>query len=219
METQSVLASSAQSAGAGQTERNAASALGGDDFFELLIAQLVNQDPLEPTSNQDLLNQISSIRDIELSTSLSDSLTMLTQQQRFASAGSLIGNFVSGQDQGGQEASGTVAAVRFDASGQAILELEDGTRLSLDSVESIRGGGDAGESLVGRFVTGVDRTDPASPRVIEGIVTEVTKNEAGEMAAELDTGESLPLTSVIDARAAKDADGAGGLLSAIADLL
>lgn len=218
METQTLQAASTQP-GAALPERNAASALKGDDFFQLLIAQLVNQNPLEPTSNQDLLNQVSSIRDIELSTSLSDSLKTLTQQQRFASAGTMIGNVVSGKDENGQAARGTVAAVRFDAAGEAILELEDGTRLNLDSVESIGGQDNPAEGLVGRFVTGVDRTNPAEPKVIEGIVTGVTKNEAGETTVELDTGDSLPLTSVIDARAADAADGQGGLLNAVSNLL
>ena len=98
MDTQAVNA--AQTSTVASSTSNAASALSGEDFFKLLIAELTNQDPLEPTSNQDLLNQISSIRDIELSTSLSESLTSLTEQQRFASAGSLIGQFVTASDSG-----------------------------------------------------------------------------------------------------------------------
>jgi flagellar basal-body rod modification protein FlgD len=77
--------------------------LGGDSFFKLLIAQLSNQDPLEPTSNQELLQQISSIRDIELSTSLTNSLRTLTEQQRVGSGAALIGQFVSGDANAGQQ--------------------------------------------------------------------------------------------------------------------
>jgi len=181
--------------------------LGGDDFFKLLIAQLVNQDPLEPTSNQDLLNQISSIRDIELSTNLSGSLRTLTDQQRFASAASLIGRFVSGQ--GGEEGgaiSGIVQSVRFDGNGRAILQLEDGQEIPLDSVASVMEGARAAEELIGRFVSGLDRTDPADPRVVEGMVQGVSTDSAGRIMLELDTGEELRLTDVLTTLTAEEAE-------------
>jgi flagellar basal-body rod modification protein FlgD len=180
--------------------------LSGDDFFKLLIAQLVNQDPLEPTSNQDLLNQISSIRDIELSTNLSNSLRSLTDQQRFASAAGLIGRFVSGQagEDGQTPISGIVQSVRFDANGRAILQLEDGQEIPLDAVASVMDGARAAEGLIGQFVTGMDRSDPADPRVVEGIVTEVSTDSAGRIVLELDTGNQLRLTDVTDAQVADE---------------
>ncbi|MCH8965260.1 MAG: hypothetical protein IIB58_09890, partial [Planctomycetes bacterium] len=42
------------------------SALGSAEFFKLIITDLLNQDPLNPTDNQKLLEQISLIRDIEM---------------------------------------------------------------------------------------------------------------------------------------------------------
>ncbi len=42
------------------------SALGSTEFFKLIITDLLNQDPLNPTDNQKLLEQISLIRDIEM---------------------------------------------------------------------------------------------------------------------------------------------------------
>lgn len=203
MDTQAI------SAGVGTTGTaagtNAASALGGDAFFQLLIAQLVNQDPLEPTSNQDLLNQISSIREIELSTNLSESLKSLTAQQRFASAGSLIGQFVSGQSADGTAVRGTVSAVRFDATGKVMLELADGSQLPLEAIQTITSDRGAAEGLIGRFVTGVDRADPADLLVVEGVVTGVKTGEDGQITLELDTGGSLRLADVIDARAVEEA--------------
>ncbi len=197
MDTQTINA--AQASTVGSSKSNAASALSGEDFFKLLIAELTNQDPLEPTSNQDLLNQISSIRDIELSTSLSESLTSLTEQQRFASAGSLIGKFVTSSDSadGTESTAGLVSAVRFDSSGTALLELQDGTRLTIDQVDSILTPEGAGNALVGSFVSGFDRTDPANPKTVEGEVTSLYKDEGGNVVLELDTGESLPLANVI----------------------
>ena len=94
METTAIPA--VQSPSAASTSRTA-DALGADDFLKLLITQLSNQNPLEPTSSEELLQQIASIRDIELSTTLTESLKSLTEQQRYGSAAGLIGNYVVGR--------------------------------------------------------------------------------------------------------------------------
>lgn len=216
METSSITASTSTTT---SSASNAASALSGDDFFQLLIAQLINQDPLEPTSNQDLLNQISSIREIELSTSLSQSLESLTEQQRFASAGSLIGHRINGTDTDGNEADGVVVAVRFNQSGKALLELESGSRIPLDEIDSVLAGTSPSEGLTGRFVTGVDTSDPENPSVVEGVVTGVTTDSDGRLILELDTGETLAVADVIDARAAEDDDTSVDLLGLVSELL
>ncbi len=178
---------------------SATSSLGGDDFFKLLIAELTNQDPLEPTSNQDLLNQISSIRDIELSSSLSSSLDSLTEQQRFASSAGLIGRFVNGKsdEEGAPPLSGTVTAIRFDAEGNAILELEGGETLPLDRVSSVMDADRAADALVGQYVTGLNRDDPEAPQIVEGVVTGKTTDSEGRVVLELDTGENLLLRDVV----------------------
>lgn len=177
---------------------NAAAALGGEDFFNLMIAQLVNQDPLEPTSNQELLNQIASIREIELSSNLSESLQNLSKQQRFSGAGGLIGQHVSGKNRDGEPVAGVVSAVRFDAQGNVTLELEDGSTLPLEGVDGVLSAEQAARELVGRVVVGVDKSAPAAPRTVEGLVMEVAKNPAGEVVLELDTGEQLRLRDVVE---------------------
>ena len=70
--------------------------LGSQDFLKLMLTELTNQDPLQPTDNEALLRQISSIRDIEMSTSLTDTLQKLAGQQQIGAASSVIGQFVTG---------------------------------------------------------------------------------------------------------------------------
>ncbi len=178
---------------------SATASLGGDDFFKLLIAELTNQDPLEPTSNQDLLNQISSIRDIELSSNLSSSLDSLTEQQRFASSAGLIGRFVNGKssEEGAPPVSGTVTAIRFDANGKAILELEGGETLPLEQVSSVMDSDRAADAMIGQFVTGVNRENPDDPQIVEGIATGKTTDSDGRVVLELDTGENVLLSDVV----------------------
>lgn len=181
--------------------------LGGDSFFKLLIAQLANQDPLSPTSNQELLQQISSIRDIELSTSLSNSLRSLTNQQRVGSGAALIGQFVTGAADASGEAAvpmaGVVVGVRFAGDGSAVLLLEGGGELPLDQVESVMPARQAAQNLVGQTVAGLDRSDPANPELAEGVVTVVREDAAGDILLDLDTGVSLALKDVISTASAE----------------
>lgn len=187
-------------AGAGALSNNrTAQALGGEDFFKLLIAQLSNQDPLDPTSNQELLQQISSIRDIELSTTLVETLQGLTGQQSYGAAASLIGRFVSGRgaedEGGGLTARGVVVGVRFDADGVPMLQLNNGRELSMEDLESVVPAEEAARSLIGKVVTGVDTRDGDGVSLVQGVVTGV-RTEGSRVTLELDTGQTLDLTLV-----------------------
>ena len=106
-------------------------ALRSEDFLSLMIAELQNQDPLQPASNEELMQQIATIRDMELSVTLTDSIrqladqqtavngaiTALVSQQRFGSASTLIGKYVHGQANhpllGSVSLEGLVRSVRF----------------------------------------------------------------------------------------------------------
>jgi flagellar basal-body rod modification protein FlgD len=166
--------------------------IGSDDFLKLLITQLRYQDPLEPVDNADLLRQISSIREIELSTTITESLRALTGQQTFASASALIGRYVTGTpDESGIAAAGLVVGVRFAEGGQPILQLANGSEMSVDRIRTIEPPIRAAEALMGLAVVGLDRRDPSDPQIVEGIVTGVRVEPHGEVLLELDTGQDL----------------------------
>ncbi|MCP4593127.1 MAG: hypothetical protein GY842_20520 [bacterium] len=180
--------------------------LDGDDFFELLVAQLSNQDPLEPTSNQELLNQISSIRDIQASTSLAQTLETLAGVQGFGSAASLLGQYVSGtgrsSDGTSTSVSGMVAGLRVDPDGTMVLLLDTGEELPASAVEHVTSAVRFAEALRGRLVSGVDRRDPQEPSPVEGIVTGMSTDSVGQVLLELDSGAELRLVDVVSAVAA-----------------
>ncbi len=71
-------------------------ALSSESFLEMMIVQLQNQDPLEPTGNEELLNQISQMRSLQSSIELSEVLKSVSSQQKLGSAAALIGKTVSG---------------------------------------------------------------------------------------------------------------------------
>lgn len=178
--------------------------LNGEDFFKVLIAQLVNQDPLEPTSNQELLAQMASIREIELNTSLTDSLKNLTGQQQFGSASSLIGRRVTGPvGEDGTAVSGRVVSARFETDGRIYLQLDSGQELNLADVVNVADAEQMAGDLIGLLVRGTDTRDPSNVREVEGVVTSV-QAENGEVVLELDTGESIRLDDVSAVQSVQD---------------
>ncbi len=182
--------------GSGTT--NSFSELKSDDFLQLLVMQLRNQDPLEPMDNAQMLDQISSIREIELNTTLTESLQSLTGQQRFASASSLIGQHVTSvPGAGGVTQSGIVVGVRFSENGQPILQLADGSELAVAEVNTIETPLHAAEKLLGQGVVGLNRQDAGHPEVAEGVVSSVRMNEQGEIVLELDSGQVLRFRDVV----------------------
>ena len=188
----------------GADAANSFADMGSEDFLKLLIMQLRNQDPLEPVGNEELLRQISSIREIELSTTLTDSLRALTGQQHFASASSLIGQYVTGlPGEDGAAVSGIVVGVRFADEGRAILRLADGSEMPLEQVSTIAPPLRAAEALIGQAVIGLDRRDPANPEVVEGIATGVRVDTSGEVLLELDTGQDLRFRDIVSVAAAE----------------
>jgi flagellar basal-body rod modification protein FlgD len=119
-----------------QLPGNPSLGLKASDFINMMITQLQNQDPLQPTSNQDLLNQMSQIGQLESSTDLQSSLKTLTLQQTLGSAGNLIGKMVTGQDAHGNPLSGLVNSVKA-VDGAVSLELDNGQELSMSNVTGI----------------------------------------------------------------------------------
>jgi flagellar basal-body rod modification protein FlgD len=109
------------------------------DFIKMMVTQLQNQDPLQPTSNQDLLAQMSQIGQLETSTQLQTVLQGLALQTQIGSASSLIGKSVQGMDQNNNTIHGLVTSVKVQSDGVS-LELDNGQALSLSRVTAISPG-------------------------------------------------------------------------------
>ncbi len=131
-----------------------------DDFLKIMIAEISNQDPFEPLDNREFLGQLTQMQNLEASTTMTTTLAELTESlgalnfgQQLASAGSLIGQRVTGFDTLGNEVIGLVNRFQVE-DGQAVLGLvgvsgfgsqEDdtnvpvGTSMRLDHVSEVRG--------------------------------------------------------------------------------
>lgn len=126
-------ASAAGSTSSGSSD--AFSNITSNDFLQMMIAQLQNQDPMNPMDDSQLLQQISQIRDIQASTELTSTLGNLTVGQNLASASALISKNVTALDSSGNDISGIVQSVSMQ-NGQPQLVI-NGSNVSLSNIKSI----------------------------------------------------------------------------------
>jgi flagellar basal-body rod modification protein FlgD len=93
-----------------------------DDFLNLMIAELQNQDPLNPLENDELIAQISQIREVGATEQLTETLNSVLLGQNIASATNLIGADVVALNDQGQRVTGNVRVVSI-TNGQPKLDL------------------------------------------------------------------------------------------------
>ncbi len=106
-------------------------------FMKILLSELTNQDPFKPQDSGALLEQLSSLRNIESQLSLQKQLENLVLQNGLSSAAGMIGKEIEGLDAANDKVSGVVTSVRVE-NGKAILELSSGKALPIERVSSIR---------------------------------------------------------------------------------
>lgn len=130
------LANSASSATNGNAPTGKKKGLEASDFIKMMITQLQNQDPTEPTKSADLLAQMSQIGSLQSTTELQTSLKSMNLQNGISNAAALIGKTVEGKDANGDDMTGIVSSVKV-VDGSLSLELDSGQSMSMSNVLSV----------------------------------------------------------------------------------
>ena len=181
-----------------------------EEFLKVLITELQNQDPLNPSDSTKVLEQLSSIRNIESQTQLQSQLESLVSQNSVSSASRMIGQYVVGKDEDFNDVSGIVESMRIE-DGEPILVVNDGSatgaRVPADSVSEVYDLSDYDSQVTQSLLTsmlvlnsndligrGVEGTD-ADGETRSGIVTGVSLQD-DELMVELDTGFAVPATNI-----------------------
>jgi flagellar basal-body rod modification protein FlgD len=103
-------------------------------FLQLLVAQLENQDPTNPTDPTSFMTEIAQLTAVQSQTSLS-------AEEQTVAADSMIGLTVAGTGSSGASLTGQVTGVLLSSSGAPTLEVDTGTdqsqNLALTSVTSV----------------------------------------------------------------------------------
>jgi flagellar basal-body rod modification protein FlgD len=114
---------------------DASDQLNQDTFLKLMVAQLKNQDPLNPTDSSQFLAQTAQFSSLaKLDQVAQQSAQALSAQMAFGASG-LVGRSISYTDADGAEQKGTVGSVSFTASGP-MLEV-DGADVPINNVVSV----------------------------------------------------------------------------------
>ncbi len=109
------------------------STLNYENFLQLLVAQLKNQDPTNPSDPTTFVSQLASFSSVEQQVNTNSKLDALLTQNSFAQGASLIGHTVISAD---GSISGKVVGVQITSSGVTAL-LANGQSLALGSGEII----------------------------------------------------------------------------------
>jgi flagellar basal-body rod modification protein FlgD len=86
-------------------------ALTSQDFLKMLITELKNQDPTQPVSNAELLQQLSQMQALQSNVELKSTLQDFANNQQVSSGASFLGKQVSGTDSRNNPVSGVADRV------------------------------------------------------------------------------------------------------------
>jgi flagellar basal-body rod modification protein FlgD len=127
-------------------------------FIKLLVAEMQNQDPMNPMDNAQILQQISQIKAIASNDKLSNTLTSMQLQQDMTAASVLLNQTITGLNTNSDSVSGKVDSVSV-AGGKVQLHVGTNT-IDLKNVAQVNGVASqdvaAGNSLLNRIVRGLN---------------------------------------------------------------
>ena len=112
--------------------------LGKDAFLKLLIAELSNQDPLNPMEDREFVSQMATFSSLEQMQNMNKTLESMAEANKF-SAVQYIGKAIAFTKGEGEEAAQTVAVVNhvwFDPNKGTILDTTEG-EVNLEDVEGV----------------------------------------------------------------------------------
>ncbi len=112
------------------------SQLTSEDFVKIMMTELTSQDPLKPNDSNALLQQFSSLRNIESSLALQNKLTDVVSQNQLSTAGALLGKYVQGYTDNFDAAEGVVRSISQTSDGP-VLNLASGARIPFKNVANI----------------------------------------------------------------------------------
>jgi flagellar basal-body rod modification protein FlgD len=108
--------------GAAQKTKESAeqSGLNKDEFLQLLVGQLKNQNPLSPVGSQEFMSQMAAFSTLEQVTNLAVSNEELNGMISTNQSLSLVGHQVTYEGKDGSKVEGTVESVDFGESGSSL---------------------------------------------------------------------------------------------------
>jgi flagellar basal-body rod modification protein FlgD len=119
------------------SETNSLSTISQQDFLQLLLTELQNQNPLDPMSDTDFATQLATLSEVGSLDAMQTTSSDLLQVQQLSSAASLFGQTVTYTPSGAASSStGTVNGLTVQSDGTVDLSI-NGSNVPLSQVNSI----------------------------------------------------------------------------------
>jgi flagellar basal-body rod modification protein FlgD len=114
----------------------AAGMLGKDDFLALLVSQLKNQDPMNPTDSQDFMGQMAQFTSVEQLSNMAAAVERMSTASQTAQSVSLLGKHVSWKKADGTAGEGVAESVAFT---DGLIRIKVGeTQVAPNEIEGVR---------------------------------------------------------------------------------
>ena len=137
MAIQSTTAATATTAASSTKPAADKNVLGKDDFLKLMVAQMKNQDPMNPSDDKDNIAQMAQFSSLEQITNLATATQKLADSMQMTQTLGLIGHTVDYKAADGTLTSGTVSAVDV-AGGKPSLTIGETKDVDPTVVTSVR---------------------------------------------------------------------------------
>jgi len=112
--------------------------LSSGQFIKIMMSELTNQDPFEPQDSSAMLEQLSSLRNIESQLNLQKQLENLVTQNQLGASATMIGKVVGGLDVKGEFVSGVVEQIRV-RKGKPELLLDTKQVIPFENITNMTG--------------------------------------------------------------------------------
>jgi len=123
---------------AASSKKKADQVLGKDDFLKLMVAQMKNQDPMNPADDKDNIAQMAQFSSLEQITNLATATQDLANRLSLTQNVGLLGHTVTYQNADGTSVSGSVDGLNLDEKGAATLSVAGQTGVDPASITSVR---------------------------------------------------------------------------------
>jgi flagellar basal-body rod modification protein FlgD len=100
-----------------------------ETFLKLLVAEMKNQDPLNPMQSHEYVAQLAAFSQVEQSIRINQKLEAMIEGQALSQAGSLIGKYIEAMDGSAQ---GIVQEVRIFSDG-VVAKLDNGEEILISA--------------------------------------------------------------------------------------
>jgi flagellar basal-body rod modification protein FlgD len=112
--------------------------LGKDDFLKLMVAQMQNQDPMNPSDDKDNIAQMAQFSSLEQITNLATATQELADRMSVSSTVGLIGRTVTYAGADGAPVTGVVDGVNIGKGNKATVSVAGHPGVDPTSIVSVR---------------------------------------------------------------------------------